>query len=161
MKIQEGAKLTLEGGKVTVSGPKGTLVRDFSHPEVKLEINGMELVASGDKALANTVEAHVRNMAIGVVSGYAKKLKILYSHFPISVEVKGKEMLIKNFLGEKQPRKSRIIGQTKVEAKGQEVFVSGPSKEEVGQTIANIRSATRIRNRDSRVFQDGFYVIED
>ena len=161
MKIQEGAKLTLEGGKVTVSGPKGTLVRDFSHPEVKLEINGMELVASGDKALANTVEAHVRNMAIGVVSGYAKKLKILYSHFPISVEVKGKEMLIKNFLGEKQPRKSRIIGQTKVEAKGQEVFVSGPSKEEVGQTIANIRSATRIRNRDSRVFQDGFYVIEE
>ena len=161
MKIQEGAKLTLEGGKVTVSGAKGTLVRDFSHPEVKLEAKGAEFSATGDKALSNTVEAHVRNMAIGVVSGYAKKLKILYSHFPISVELKGREMLIKNFLGEKQPRKSRIIGQTKVEVKGQEVFVSGPSKEEVGQTIANIKSATRIRNRDSRVFQDGFYVIEE
>ena len=161
MKVPEGAKVVAEGGKVTVSGPKGTLVRDFTHPGVKLEAKGAEFSASGDKALSNTVEAHVANMARGVVSGYAKKLKILFSHFPISVEVKGKEMLIKNFLGEKQPRKARIIGQTKVEAKGQEVSVSGLSKEEVGQTIANIKSATRIRNRDSRVFQDGFYVIEE
>ena len=76
------------------------------------------------------------------------------------MEVKGKEMLIKNFLGEKQPRKAKIPGQTKVEVKGQEVTVTGLSKEDVGQTIANIRSATRIRNRDSRVFQDGFYIVE-
>jgi large subunit ribosomal protein L6 len=68
--------------------------------------------------------------------------------------------MIKNFLGEKQPRKAKIVGQTKVEAKGQEMTVSGLSKEEVGQTIANLKSATRIRNRDSRVFQDGFYIIE-
>ena len=160
MKIPEGAKVSVEGGKVTVSGAKGTLVRDFSHPGVKLEMKGGEFDATGELALVNTVKAHVKNMAEGVVNGYSKKLKILYSHFPVSVEVKGKEMLIKNFLGEKQPRKSKIAGQTKVEAKGQEVTVSGPSKEEVGQTIANIRSATRIRNRDSRVFQDGFYVVE-
>jgi large subunit ribosomal protein L6 len=101
-------------------------------------------------------------MANGVISGYSHKLKILFSHFPISVEVKGKEMLIKNFLGEKQPRKAKIIGaQTKVEAKGQEVSISGISKEEVGQTVANIKSATRIRNRDSRVFQDGFYLVDE
>lgn len=160
MKITEGAKITVEGGKVTISGAKGTLVRDFSHPDVKLEMKGGEFFATGDKALAPAISSHVKNMAQGVVNGYVRKLKSLYSHFPISVEVKGKEILIKNFLGEKQPRKAKILGQTKVEAKGQEMTISGPSKEEVGQTIANIRSATRIRNRDSRVFQDGFYPVE-
>ncbi|VVB99121.1 50S ribosomal protein L6 [uncultured archaeon] len=160
MKIQDGAKVTVDGHKVTVSGAKGTLVRDFSHPELKMEMKGGEFIAAGDKAMVNTVESHVRNMAQGVISGYTHKMKILFSHFPIAVELKGKEMMIKNFLGEKQPRRVKILGQTKVEVKGQEVTVSGPSKEEVGQTIANIKSATRIRKRDSRVFQDGFYVVE-
>ena len=160
MKITEGAKVTVEGGKVTVSGAKGTLVRDFSHPGVKYEMKNGEFVANGDKMLVNTVEAHVKNMSEGVVNGYSRKLKTLFSHFPISAEVKGKVILIKNFLGEKQPRKAQILGQTKVEVKGQEMTISGPSKEEVGQTVANIKSATRIRNRDSRVFQDGFYPVE-
>ena len=160
MKITEGAKVELSGTKVKVSGAKGTLERDFRHPEIKIEMKNGELIATGDKAMANTIAAHVKNMAYGVVNGYSAKLKTLYSHFPVSVEIKGKEILVKNFLGETQPRKARIIGQTKVESKGTEMTVSGPSKEEVGQTIANLKSATRIRNRDSRVFQDGFYVIE-
>ncbi len=160
MKIPQGAKVSVEGEKVTVSGPKGTLVRNFHYQGLKIEVKGDELTATGAKEMVNTVEAHVANMSAGVLSHYTKKLKSLYSHFPIGVEVKGKEIMIKNFLGEKQPRKSKIVGQTKVEAKGQEVTISGPSKDEVGQTIANIKSATRIRNRDSRVFQDGFYIVE-
>ena len=160
MKVTEGAKVEVAGTKVKVSGAKGSLERDFQHPEVKMEMKNGELEVSGDLAMANTISAHVKNMAHGVVNGYSAKLKMLYSHFPISVEVKGKEILIKNFLGEKQPRHAKIMGQTKVESKGQEMSITGISKEEVGQTIANIKSATRIRNRDSRVFQDGFYVIE-
>lgn len=160
MKIAEGAKASVEGLKVTVSGAKGTLVREFSHPDVKISLKGDELEVAGPLDMANTIKSHINNMAIGVVSGYSQKLKILYSHFPVSVEIKGREMLIKNFLGEKQPRRSRIMGTTKVEAKGQEVTITGPSKDDVGQTIANIKSATKIRNRDSRVFQDGFYLVE-
>jgi len=88
------------------------------------------------------------------------KLKIIYAHFPVSVEIKGKEIMIKNFIGEKQPRRARIMGSTKVESKGTEMNLSGNSKEDIGQTFANIKSATKIRNRDSRVFQDGFYLVE-
>lgn len=160
MKIIEGAKVAVEGSSVTVSGAKGTLVRDFAHPDLKLSMENGEVKAEGALAMVNTAESHIRNMMLGVTAGYVKKLKILYSHFPVSLEVKGKEMLIKNFLGEKQPRHAKIMGQTKVESKGQEVTLSGPSKEEVGQTFANIKSATKIRNRDSRVFQDGFYQVE-
>lgn len=160
MKLPEGAKAAVDGQKVTVSGPKGSLTMSFTSPDAKIELKNGELEASGTKEMANTISAHVMNMAVGVTQGYAKKLKILYSHFPISVELKGKEMLIKNFLGEKQPRKAKIMGQTKVEAKGQEVFINGISKDDVGQTVANIKSATKIRNRDSRVFQDGFYLVD-
>jgi len=162
MKIPEGAKVSVDGKKVTVSGPKGTLVRQFSHSELSsMSVKGDEFTAGGSNKITTTVETHVRNMAFGVTKGYSKKLKSIFAHFPISVEVKGKEMLVKNFLGEKQPRRAKIVGQTKIEAKGQEMTISGISKDDVGQTFANLKSATKIRNRDSRVFQDGYYVVEE
>ncbi len=160
MKLPDGVKASLEGQKITVSGPKGSLSMTFSRPDAKMEMAKGELEVLGSKEMATTIEAHVRNMAEGVTNGYSKKLKILYSHFPISVEIKGKEVLVKNFLGEKQPRKAKVMGSVKVEAKGQEITISGISKDDVGQTIANLKSATKIRNRDSRVFQDGFYLVE-
>jgi len=161
MKAPEGAKISVAGGKVTVSGAKGTLARDFTHPGITIEAKGDSIEVSGPIAMANTIEAHIKNMAVGATLGYAKKVKILFSHFPIAVEVKGKEILIKNFLGEKQPRRARVMGEVKVEAKGQEVTISGTSKDDVGQTFANIKSATKIRKRGSRVFQDGFYEVEE
>ena len=161
MKIPEGAKISVAGNKVTVSGAKGSLTRDFAHPDVKIAMKGDEVEVSAPLVMQNTVEAHIMNMAVGVKDGYHKKIKILFSHFPIAVEIKGREMLIKNFLGEKQPRRVRIMGDVKVEVKGQEVTITGISKDDVGQTFANIKSATKIRNRDSRVFQDGFYEIAE
>ncbi|MEM4634207.1 MAG: 50S ribosomal protein L6 [Candidatus Anstonellaceae archaeon] len=161
MRIPEGAKVSLDNGKVTVSGSKGTISKDFSSNNVSIQINDGEVLVSGDKTMVRTVETHIKNMAIGVTTGYTKKLKAIYSHFPIATEVKGQEILIKNFLGEKQPRKSKIVGQTKVEVKGQEITILGISKEDVSQTIANLKAATKIKDRDSRIFQDGYYVIEE
>jgi large subunit ribosomal protein L6 len=161
MKIPEGAKVSVAGKTVTVSGAKGTLTRSFSHPDLSIAMKGDEFVASGSNKITTTVETHVRNMANGVTKGYSMKLKSIFAHFPIAIEMKGKEMLVKNFLGEKQPRRVKIIGQTKVESKGQEMTISGISKDEVGQTYSNLKMATKIRNRDSRVFQDGYYVVEE
>ena len=48
----------------------------------------------------------------------------------------------------------------KVTVNGDEVVVTGIDKEKVGNTAANIESATRIRKRDPRVFQDGIYIVE-
>jgi large subunit ribosomal protein L6 len=159
--MSDEAKINIEGSKITVSGKLGTLTKDFSNMNVKLELKDGQVMVSGDKRLVRTVQAHINNMITGVTKGYTKKLKVVYAHFPITTEVKGNEIIIKNFLGEKQPRKAKIAGQTKVEVKGQEVILTGPSKEDIGQTIANLKSATRIKDRDPRVFQDGYYVIEE
>jgi large subunit ribosomal protein L6 len=43
---------------------------------------------------------------------------------------------------------------------GEFVILSGVDVEQVGQSAANIERATRIRNYDPRVFQDGIYLVE-
>lgn len=68
--------------------------------------------------------------------------------------------MIQNFLGERYPRKAEILETVKVEVKGEIITVTGIDKEKVGQTAANIERATKVKNRDIRVFQDGIYIVK-
>ncbi len=60
----------------------------------------------------------------------------------------------------RKPRVAEIVGDTEVKINGEEIEVTGPDKEAVGQTSANIEQATHSGNRDPRVFQDGVYIVE-
>ena len=68
--------------------------------------------------------------------------------------------MIENFTGERRPRKIKIIGNVKVKIEPDDIIVEGANLEEVSQTAANIEQATRVRNKDPRVFLDGIYVYE-
>jgi len=160
VEIPEGVTVQVEGQRLTAKGPQGEVQRSFPKvATVKVEGNKVE-VSAKDRALAGTLQSLVSSMIEGVSTGYKRNLKILYAHFPVSIEIKGKDILVKNFLGEKQPRKTMLVGDTKLEAKGQDVTVSGPDKEAVGQTIANLRTIMKIKAKDARVFQDGIYEVE-
>jgi len=74
--------------------------------------------------------------------------------------VEGDEIIIKNFLGEKIPRKAKILPNTSVEIKSNQIIVSSSNIEFAGQTAANIERATKIKKRDRRIFQDGIFIIE-
>jgi large subunit ribosomal protein L6 len=88
-------------------------------------------------------------------------MKIVYAHFPMTVKVQGKTVTIDNFLGERSPRVAKIIGDdVKVQVKGDDVTITGINKEHVGQTMANIEQATKIKRRDPRIFQDGIYLVD-
>ncbi|MBI5159446.1 50S ribosomal protein L6 [Candidatus Micrarchaeota archaeon] len=152
----------VDGNSVQVKGKLGSASRVFPAKGLKLEKKeaGIEVTAPTE-SIATTVTSVIKSLLKGVSEGYTKKMTVIYSHFPISVEVKGKVVLVKNFLGEKKPRESKIIGETKVQAKGAEITITGVDKEHVSQTIANMKTATRITKRDSRVFQDGVYVVEE
>ena len=107
MKIPDKVNVSVGGNKMKVSGPQGSIERAFS-PLVKVTSSSGEVNVEGNsKALVNTTIAHLQNMFTGVTIGFQRKLKIIYAHFPITIEVKGKDVTIKNFLGEKQARKSR------------------------------------------------------
>ncbi len=167
VKIPEGVNVEIEGMKVRVSGPKGTLERDFSHAKgiiLRKEDNKVVIEAffadKRKKALVGTLAGHIENMIIGVTKGWRYKLKIITTHFPVTVKVSGDEVIIENFLGEKAPRRAKIVGNVKVTVKGKDVIVEGIDIEAVGQTAANIELATKVKDKDRRVFVDGIYIYE-
>jgi len=165
IEIPEGVKVSVENGIVTVEGPKGKLERKLYHPKVEIikEENKVvvkaELPRRKEKALVGTFAGHISNMIKGVTEGFVYKMKIVYSHFPIKASVKGNEFIIENFLGEKSPRKAKLFGNVKVTIKGSDVIIEGIDREEVGQTAANIEAATKVKDKDVRVFQDGIYIV--
>ena len=163
--IPEGVTASVDNGTLTIKGEKGELARVFSHPKINLIVNSnvVEITSKNvrkkDKALIGTFVAHINNMAKGVTNGFEYKMKTVFSHFPIKTSVEGNEFVIQNFLGERAPRKAKILEGVTVEAKGENVTVTGIDKEKVGQTVANIERATKVKKRDIRVFQDGVYRI--
>lgn len=162
--IPEGATIDINGSKVKVSGPKGQLERDFEVREVKIEKTEGKVKAWSEserrkvRSLVGTVIAHIRNMFIGVKEGYTYKLKIVFSHFPVTAKVEGDKVLIQNFLGERTPRVAKIVGDSKVEIKGQDINVTGIDLEEVSQTSGNIEQACRVIGFDRRRFPDGAFI---
>ncbi len=166
VKIPEDVSVEIEDGDVKVTGPKGEASKKLSYSGIKLYkeddsvIIEMEYPKKVQKALIGTFAAHIKNMSKGVTEGFEYKLKIIYAHFPMTVKVVGNNVEISNFLGEKIPRRARIVGKGSVSIKGNEVIVTGSNVEEVGQTAANIELATKVKKRDRRVFQDGIYLVE-
>jgi len=163
--VPEGIEITIDH-EVTVSGQKGDLKRRFKAKNIKIMKEDDMIVLESqfpkkrDKAMLGTIKSHINNMIIGLTEGFTYKMKIVYAHFPMTVKADGGKVAIENFLGERHPRTGKIVGDTKVQVKGDEVIVSGINKEEVGQTMANIEQATKIKGRDPRVFQDGIYLVE-
>jgi len=166
IQVPDDVEVTLEGKRFTVKGPKGTLVRDFSFAPVAMELNGKniriraEWPRKREASLVGTLRSHVQNMITGVRKGFTYKVKIVFSHFPISVKLKGKTVLIENFTGERNPRKAKIIGDVQVKIQSEDLFIQGIDLEAVSQTAANIEQATKVKRKDPRIFLDGLYVYE-
>jgi large subunit ribosomal protein L6 len=169
IEIPEGVKAEVNGDLVRISGEKGQLERKFKGLyDVKIVLEGNKLKVSSEserrkvKSLVGTIIAHVRNMIHGVTKGYTYTLKVVYSHFPVTIKVDdaNRRVLVQNFLGEKTPRVAKIVGDTKVVAKGADITVTGIDVESVAQTAANMEVATKIKHHDRKVFQDGIYRVE-
>ena len=166
VEIPQGVVLSYDHFILTIKGPKGEVRRKLL-PRLKVIVDGSNVklqihdVKRKEKRIFFTHLAHLRNMLKGVVLGYNYKLKICSGHFPMSVNVvDNKFVVVKNFLGEKIPRKGVIIEGVRVMIKGEFIDVDGYDLEKVGQTAANIEKATVIKGRDRRIFQDGCYIIE-
>ena len=164
--IPQDVQIEIAGNKVKVKGAKGELEKLFEiKNNVKLEKLDSKLKVSSEsdrrktKAIAGTITAHIRNMITGVTKGCVYKLRVVYSHFPVTVKVEGNKVLIQNFLGERTSRMAKIVGKVEVKVEGADVTVSGLDVDEVSRVAANIEQATRISGRDRRVFQDGCWIV--
>ena len=166
IEIPEGVTITYNKPIVMVQGPLGKTYKNFKKIPVTIEIADKKVLfkAQGirdkSRAIMNTSRSIVRNLCEGVVEGYTIKMKIVFSHFPITVKVEGKQVLIENFQGERAARKTNIWGETKVVPKGDDVIITGHVLTDVSQTAAEIENNSRVKNKDHRVFLDGIYKFE-
>jgi large subunit ribosomal protein L6 len=141
LKIPAGVDFNLNGGTVTVKGPKGTLTRSFK--------DNVEIVVSGDsvtfvprrndrlsQALWGTYASEVKSMLQGVVTPFEKKLLIEGVGF--KWDVKGKDLHL--MLGFSHPIVLAIPEGVTVAADKSSLTVTGPNKEEVGLFANKVRS---------------------
>ena len=166
LNIPEGINLEIENNIVKVKGPKGSNERKIFHPKVKIEKKDNVLILSSKKAkkkekiFLNTLKAHIRNLIKGVRDGYEYKLRICSGHFPMNVSVHNNELIIKNFFGEKKPRKVRILNGAEVKVDGDIININGVDIDVVSQTASKIEQTTRRTGYDRRIYQDGIWIIK-
>lgn len=166
VEIPKDVTVSLQKHMLHVQGPQGKTYKNFKKIPVNLEIKDGKFIVKAigtrkkDRAILTTVSSIIKNLCEGVVYGYTVKMKIVYAHFPISVKIKDDQILIENFQGEKAPRVTKIVGDSKVLPKGEDVIITGHVLTDVSQTAANIEQKTRVKGKDHRVFLDGIYVYE-
>jgi len=80
--LPSGVEVDSQGRRVTVKGPKGTLVRDLPGEITVRSDNGALLVERPDderhnRALHGLARSLVNNMVVGVTEGFTKELEIV------------------------------------------------------------------------------------
>ncbi len=117
------------------------------------------------KSLASirTCTSHVMNMITGVTKGFEYKMRLVYAHFPININIEGKGAIveIRNFLGEKRVRVVNMLaGVTCDRSKDvkDELVLSGNDVELVSRSAALIHQVCLVRHKDIRKFLDGIYL---
>lgn len=164
--IPEDVEISFDGSTMVVKGPKGEIRKTMKYPGIVIKKDNGEIVIGAKNpkkrqlAMLGTYVSHTENMINGVREGFEYKMKVIYSHFPMSVKVEQGRISVENYLGEKVPRKTQVVGNCEVKVKGTEITITGNNIEEVGQTAANMEQVTKVKNRDRRVFQDGIYLVE-
>lgn len=162
--IPDGVDLSTDNALINVKGPKGENQRKLVSQLVKMEKDGKNLIlrtlrkTKKEKRILYTLKSHIQNLINGTLNEYLYELKILSSHFPMNVSISNDTLLIKNFLGEKIPRKAKILPGVNVKIEGDIIKIKGTDIEAAGQTASNIEQACRITNRDRRVFMDGIWI---
>lgn len=141
--VPEGVNVDVAADNtVTVTGPKGTLTRQFSDL-ITIEVNGNEIECKrhseekSNKQLHGTTRALLANMIEGVKDGFSKKLEIVGIGY--RAQMQGNKLVMN--IGYSHPVEVEIEEGVKVECpSATEITVSGISKERVGHVASVIRA---------------------
>ncbi|KAF7105699.1 hypothetical protein CFC21_106478 [Triticum aestivum] len=119
MEIPEEVTVKVSAKMISVTGPRGTLTRNFKHLNLdfQLQEGGRKLKVDAwfgtrkTMAAIRTAISHVQNLITGVTKGFRYKMRFVYAHFPInaSITAANRGIEIRNFLGEKKVRKVDML----------------------------------------------------
>jgi large subunit ribosomal protein L6 len=141
IQIPKGVEITKSGNTLKVTGPKGTITKNF-RDDITINVeNGLVAlnIQRNDKfskSLWGTYASHIKNMIQGVETPYQKKL--ILEGVGFKSEVKGKEF---NFaLGFSHPVVVKIPEGITASAEKNNITITGVDKELVGSFTAAIRA---------------------
>ena len=137
--IPAGVDVNIDGHKVTVKGPKGTLTQEFL-PCVNIAKEGNEVVISIDNEEHGNIHGLTRtlinNMVIGVTQGFEKTLEV--NGVGYRAQKQGNKLVLT--VGYSHPVEfDEIEGITIEVPNPNTIVVKGIDKQLVGQVAANIR----------------------
>ena len=122
------------------------LIEDKEAKKLKVDLH-----SGRRKQLASlrTVVSHVLNLITGVTKGFQYKMRLVYAHFPINVNVDSSTVLeVRNFLGDKRVRVINMLpGVTITRSEGvkDELTVTGNSVENVSRSCALVSQQCNVR----------------
>lgn len=140
--VPEGIDVTIEGQKITVKGPKGTLEREIHNKiSVKLEDGQIKVSRPNDekenRSLHGLTRSLINNMIEGVSKEFTKELEINGVGYRAAKQ--GKTLVLT--LGYSHPVKmEEPAGITYEVPNPNSIIVRGIDKELVGQMAAEIRT---------------------
>ncbi len=139
--VPAGVTAKIDGNNITVKGAKGELSYEFNS-DITVALEGSEIIVtrpSDDKehrALHGLTRTLIANMVIGVSEGYSKTLEI--NGVGYRAQKQGKD-LVMNLGFSHQVIVPEVDGIT-IDVPGpNQVIISGPDKQLVGQFAADIR----------------------
>jgi large subunit ribosomal protein L6 len=140
--VPAGVDVTLSGDVATVKGPKGQSTLRIPS-QINVSIDGTQVIVDRkdenkqSRALHGTIRNTLKNMVLGVQSGYVKELEIQGVGYKAVLQ--GKILVLS--LGFSHEIKYEIPEDIKIEVTGTtEVKVSGHEKALVGQVASRIRA---------------------
>ena len=139
--IQVGkTAVSVAGGVLSVKGTKGTLTKRV-HPSVDVDVSEAGVMVTPKdrsrlaKALTGTFASHVKNMVQGVEMPYMKKLVL--EGIGYRVELRSKELVLTVGFSHTVPL--AIPEDVTAAVEKNNITLTSPNKESVGQFAANIR----------------------
>jgi len=140
--IPSAVKVKIEGDRVTVSGPKGELSRQF-HRDMDIRLDDGQLLVSRPsdrpehRSLHGLTRSLLANMVTGVTEGFSKMLELHGVGY--RVQLQGQKLVLQ--VGFSQPVEITPPPEISVTVVGtSRVMVEGMSRELVGQVAADIRA---------------------
>ena len=140
--VPESVEVKIDGQKVTVKGPKGTLEREIhENMKVNLEDKILTVVRPDDqpknRSLHGLTRTLINNMIEGTLNGFERKLEI--NGVGYRAQKQGNKLVMN--LGYSHPVEMDAPEGITFDVPNQnEIIVKGIDKEVVGQTAAVIRS---------------------
>ena len=139
--IPAGVDVKVDGSKVTVKGPKGTLENTFNS-EINIALEGNEIIVTrptddkNHRALHGLTRTLIHNMVEGVTNGYSKTLEV--NGVGYRAQKQGKNLVL-NLGYSHQVIVPEVPGITIEVPSANSVVISGADKQQVGQFAAEVR----------------------